>query len=164
MEQTARFQIPLLAPGQAQKEFFHNEALDRISILLCPVVEGIPQVQPPPSPAIGDCYLVAAGGTGDWSGQDGSIACYTAGGWRFVEPIEGVGVMARSSGELIQWRSGAWEAGIARAQEVQIGGQTVLRGRQPAIANPVGGTVNDSECRSTVGAILNALRAHGLIG
>ncbi len=62
MEHTARFQIPLLAPGQAQKEFYHNEALERIGMLLCPVVEGGPQAAPPADPVIGACYLVAAGG------------------------------------------------------------------------------------------------------
>ena len=164
MEQTARFQIPLLAPGQAQKEFFHNEALERISMLLCPVVEGGPQTDPPAGPEIGVCYLVGTGGTGDWSGQDGAIACFTAGGWRFVQPIEGVGVLARDSGDPIQWRSGAWEAGIARLQEVRIGGQMVLGSRQPAIPDPVGGAIIDSENRAIVVAILGALRTHGLIG
>ena len=163
MEQTARFQIPLLAAGQAQKEFFHNEALERISMLLCPVVEAGPQAAPPPNPAIGACYLIATGGTGAWAGRDGAVACFTAGGWRFVMPIEGLSLLERSSGETFQWRSGAWEAGIARARELQIGGHVVVRGRQPAIADPAGGSVIDGECRAAVAAILDALRAHGLI-
>lgn len=133
-------------------------------MLLCPVVEGVPLAEPPQSPAIGTCYLVATGGTGDWSGQDGAIACYTAGGWRFIAPIEGVSVMDRSSGEILQWRTGAWEAGISRVREVRIGGQTVLRGRQPAIPEPGGGAVIDGESRAAVTAVLGALRTHGLIG
>jgi hypothetical protein len=40
MDQSARCGLPFLAPGQAQKEWFHNEALQRIDMLLCPVVEG----------------------------------------------------------------------------------------------------------------------------
>ena len=164
MEHSARFKIPLLVPGQIQKEFFHNEALERIGMLLCPVVEGIPQAVPPASPAIGSCYLVAAGGTGEWSGQDGAIACFTAGGWRFVEPIEGLSVTVRLSGEPLQWHAGTWEPGIGRFQEVRIAGETVLRGRQPAIPNPAGGTVVDSESRAALVAVLNALRTHGLIG
>ena len=164
MEQTARFQIPLLAPGQAQKEFFHNEALERIGMLLCPVVEGAPEAVPPASPAIGACYLVADAGSGEWQGQGGSIACFTAGGWRFVAPVEGLGVTARLSGEAFLWRSGAWEAGIARCQEVRIGGETVLRERQPAILDPAGGGVIDNECRAALAGVLSALRTHGLIG
>ena len=164
MEQTARFNIPLLSAGQAQKEFTHNEALERIAALLCPVVEGDPQTAPPANPVIGTCFLVAAGGSGDWAGEEGAIACFTAGGWRFIEPVEGVTVTARSSGEPFQWRSGTWEAGITRCQEVHIGGQTVLRGRQPDVPNPAGGTVIDSESRAALAAVLGALRAHGIIG
>ena len=56
------------------------------------------------------------------------------------------------------------EAGILRAQEVRVDGVTVVRNRQPAIADPASGGVTDSECRAAVGQILAALRAHGLIG
>lgn len=38
---------------------------------------------PPVSPTLGDQYLVAVGGTGDWSGHDEEIATYTARGWEF---------------------------------------------------------------------------------
>ena len=164
MEQTARFKIPLLSPGQAQKEFTHNEALERIAALLCPIVEDVPRDAPPADPSIGACYLVAAGGSGDWAGKDGAIACFTAGGWRFIEPVEGVIITAQSSGEPLQWRSGTWEAGISRCQEVRIGGQTVLRGRQPDVPDPAGGTAIDNECRVALTAVLDALRTHGIIG
>jgi hypothetical protein len=133
-------------------------------MLLCPVVEGAPQAGPPSSPPTGACYLVATGATAEWAGQDGAIACFTAGGWRFIEPIEGVGVVDRVSGQALQWRAGTWEAGIVRAQEVRINGQPVLRQRQPAIADPAGGSVIDSESRTAVAGILTALRTHGLIG
>lgn len=164
MEQTARFQIPFLAAGQLQKELTHNEALERIAILLCPIVEGPPQVAPPASPAIGACYLVGDGASGEWQGEGGALACFTAGGWRFVAPIEGQSVSAKPSGETFHWRSGVWEAGIARCREVRIDGQTVLRERQPAVPNPGNGSVVDSECRAALEGVLNALRAHGLIG
>jgi hypothetical protein len=127
-------------------------------------VEGFPQAVPPTSPVIDECYLVADAGTEDWQGQDGAIACFTAGGWRFVAPIEGLIVTEKSSGEALQWRSGGWEAGIARCKEVRIDGQTVLREGQPAISDPAGGGVIDSECRATLADVLSTLRTHGLIG
>lgn len=163
MEQTARFAIPLLAPGQSQKEFFHNEALERIACLLCPVVDGPPQSNPPAGPAVGACYMIATGAGGDWTGHDGAIALFTAGGWRFVEPVEGLGVVERASGVPWHWRVGAWEEGIVRAQEIHVDGQKVLHRRQSGIAEPVGGSVIDAENRAAVTAILAALRAHGLI-
>ena len=82
----------------------------------------------------------------------------------FVRGIEGLSVTARFSGEALQWLSGAWERGIARFQQVCIGGQTVLRERQNAIPDPAGGAVIDSESRTAIAAVLNTLRAHGLIG
>ena len=163
MEQTARFQIPLLAPGQAQKEFYHNEALEMIAALLCPVVEDGARAEPPTNPDIGACYLIASGASGAWLGKDGTIAFFTAGGWRFIAPIDGLSLRMRESGEALQWRAGGWEAGISRVQQVQIDGQTVIRGRQPAISEPAGGTVIDSESRAVLAAVLDALRTHGLI-
>ncbi|HEY5458050.1 MAG TPA: DUF2793 domain-containing protein, partial [Sphingomicrobium sp.] len=65
--------------------------------------------------------------------------------------------------QILLRRDGAWESGIVRAEEVQIGGLTVVRQRQPAIANPTGGTVIDAECRTAIGSILTMLRTHGLI-
>jgi len=134
MDQTSRFALPLLAPGQAQKELFHNEALLRIDALLCAAVEGNPLQSPPANPVEGACYIVAAGATGGWAGQDEAIACFTDGGWRFVQPVEGVRVLDRTSGKTIVRRGNNWEPGILRASEVQVDGNVVLRGRQSAIA------------------------------
>jgi hypothetical protein len=163
MDQSARFGLPFLAPGQAQKEWFHNEALQRIDMLLCPAVEGPAIAAPPASPAAGSCYIVGVAATGAWAGQDGAIAAYSDGGWRFAAPLEGAQVLDKASGQMMVRRSGAWEAGVVRAQEVRINGQAVVRERQPAVPDPVGGTVTDSQCRAAVAAILATLRTHGLI-
>jgi hypothetical protein len=163
MDQTARFALPQLSPGQAQKEWYHNEALLRIDVLLCPAVEGSALAAPPASPPAGACYLVATGATGAWAGEGGALATFTDGGWRFVAPIEGARVLDRTSGQMVVWRGGSWEAGIVRAQEVRINGLTVLRDRQAAVADPTGGSVVDAQCRGAVASILATLRTHGLI-
>lgn len=163
MDQTARFALPYLAPGQMQKELFHNEALQRVDMLLCPIVEGAALATPPASPAVGSCYLVAGGATGAWAGQDGALACFSEGGWRFVPAVDGMSLIDRASGQTLHRRSGAWETGIVRAQEVRVDGLTVLRERQSAISDPSGGTVVDSQCRAAVTQMLAAMRAHGLI-
>ena len=163
MDQTARFELPFLAPGQAQKEWWHNEALQRIDMLLCPVVEGPPLATPPASPPSGACYLVAMGATGAWAGHDGALASLTDAGWKFVAPVEGAQVVDAVSGHVVIRRSGAWESGIVRAQEVRVNGQTVVGQRQAAIADPTGGATIDAVCRGAVASILSALRTHGLI-
>ena len=164
MDQTARFALPFLAPGQVQKEWLHNEGLQRIDMLLCAAVEAPPLNDPPANPVIGQCFLVGDNPTGDWSGQPRAITGFSDGGWRFVAPMEGARVLVRTTGETMVWRNGAWETGIARVREVQVDGQTVLARRQPPIAAPAGGTVVDTESRLTISAILSALQSHGLIG
>ena len=164
MDQTARFAMPLLAPGQSQKEWFHNEALQTVDALLCAVVEGPPVTQPPTNPVEGQCFIVASGGGGAWAGKDGSLAAFTQGGWRFIAPRDGLRAVDRASGRTLLRRNGDWESGVVRAQEVRIADQTVVRERQAAVAAPTGGTTVDAECRSAVAALLAALQAHGLIG
>ena len=163
MDNTPRFALPFLAPGQAQKEFFHNEALQRIDFLLCPVVEEPPRQAPPASPAIGNAYVVGVGASGAWVGHDGKIAGFGEGGWRFIAAVDGASVIDRSSGEILLRRGGSWEAGIVRGQEVRLGGQKVLGARQAAIASPAGGTTIDIEGRTAIAAMLAAMRSHGLI-
>src|SRR3546814_7062671 len=87
---TARFQLPLLAAAQAQKEVTHNEALTLLDALVQPVVEAGPQNSPPLAPAVGQCWLVGAAPTAEWSEAAGTIALWTAGGWRFAAPFAGI--------------------------------------------------------------------------
>ena len=163
MSATARFAIPLLAAGQAQKELFHNEAIQTLETLVCPAVEEGPRVSPPASPVIGACYIVAASPTGEWAGKPLNLAAYTAGGLRFVTPLEGITAYVRASSVWATFRSGAWELGVLRGANVTIAGQQVVGERAAAIASPIGGSVADAEARSAVGQILTALRQHGLI-
>lgn len=152
--------MPMVCVGRS---IISPGALQRIDMLLYPLIESAALTAPPAGPALGACYLVAAGATGAWAGKDHMLAGYTEGGWRFVAPIEGMSVLDRASGELLRWRSDAWETGIARAQEYQVGGTTVVRARQPAIADPVGGSVVDVQGRAAIASILAMLRTHGLI-
>jgi hypothetical protein len=126
-------------------------------------VEEPPQVTPPPSPALGACYIVAAGATGAWSGKQDHLACFTLGGWRLIPPIDGMTAYVRSTSVWATYRSSAWELGVIRGSALNIGGQQVVGARGAAIASPSGGTTVDAEGRAAISAILTALRAHGLI-
>src|SRR3989344_3642622 len=88
---TARFALPLLAMAQAQKEVTHNEALTLLDALVQPVVEDGPQAVPPSAPVAGQGWIVGAAASGAWVGEEGALALWTSGGWRFdgaawVEP------------------------------------------------------------------------------
>ncbi len=163
MSRTPRLSIPFLSAGQAQKELTHNEALQMLDALIATAVEDAPQASAPAAPTVGLCYLVSASPTGVWAGQANKLAQYTAGGWRFIAPVEGLKAHVRTSGEAASFRQGAWEFGQLRGSNLILGGQQVVGGRGAAIASPSGGTTVDSQARSAIGLILASLRQHGLI-
>jgi len=148
MSASARLSLPFLSPGQAQKEFFHNEALQTLDLLVAPAVEEGPRDAPPASPTIGACYLVGASPSGDWVGKSMCIAGYTSGGWRLIQPTEGMTAYVKSTGQTATYREGAWE---------------IAGGQVAAIPGPSGGSNVDVEARAAIDQVLAALRHHGLI-
>jgi len=144
-ETSARWALPLLQAGQAQKEVVHNEALAAIDALLHPCVEAVADL-PPASPEDGRCWLIGAGAGGPWSGRAGQLACRTGGGWRYLSPAEGTVLWNRATGRIMRRTAGAWFAGAA------------------PVETPTGGGIVDAEARAAVAAIIVALRSHGLIG
>jgi Protein of unknown function (DUF2793) len=126
-------------------------------------VDEPPRASPPASPALGSCYIVAPGATDAWAGKSGFVVAWTAGGWRFVSPAEGMRLFERTSGTWAAFRNGSWETGLVRGVSLVIGGQQVVGERRAAIDTPAGGSVVDTEGRLAIAAILDALRQHGLI-
>ena len=163
MSSTPRLRVPFLSPGQAQKEFFHNEALQTFDILVAAAIEEPPRNSPPSAPALGACYIVGSAPTGVWAGTAQNIAAFTSGGWRFTPPFEGLTAYVRSTATSAAYRAGAWEIGVLRGTNVVIGGQQVVGGRAGAIASASGGTTVDAQARSVIDQILGAMRQHGLI-
>ena len=163
MNVTPRLGLPFIAAGQAQKDMRHNEALQLLDMLVAPAVESLPSDVAPATPAIGSCYVVGTNPSGDWAGQADAIAGFCDGGWRFSEAAEGAVVYVRSEALFATFRDGGWEVGAVRGARLLIGGDQVVSERQPAIADPSGGQTIDSEARGAIGAILSALRGHGLI-
>ena len=160
---TPRWALPHLFAGQAQKEVFHNEALARIDMLLHGEAESADEDVPPFSPDEGQCWIVADGASGSWLGQDGSVACWTGGGWRFAAPRAGLALQVVDRGHGMYFDGSDWQDAPVRDDGFYVGGERVAGTRQPAIANPAGGSSIDSEARSSLVAILNAMRSHGLI-
>lgn len=132
-------------------------------MLVAAAVEGLPLAAPPAAPVAGSCYIVAASPTGAWSGHPQQLAAFTAGGWRFVVPSDGLAAYVRSNGQVAVYSSGSWDIGKLRAAQVEVDGEQVVGAQGGAIAAPTGGATTDSEARSAIGQILTALRGHGLI-
>lgn len=161
---TARFGLPFILPGQAQKEVYHNEALVRADALLHAAVETGPTASPPPNPSEGQSWVVGAGASGVWSGRDQQLAVWTGGGWRFIVPVDGMCVFNRAARFWIHWTGSSWTEGEWPVGRIQIGGEQVVGERQSAILSPSGGTIIDVEARAALAQILATLMSHGLIG
>jgi hypothetical protein len=141
---TPRLALPLLAIAQAQKEVTHNEALALLDLLVQPAVEDGPQADPPVAPVAGQGWIVGAGATGAWTDEDGAIALWTVGGWRFVAPRAGMRAARLSDGAWLRFDGMDWA--------------------EPAmIASPAGGATVDSEARAAIDALILALAGHGLL-
>ena len=164
MTATPRLALPFLSSGQAQKEVFHNEALQTLDTLVGGCVEEPPRPSAPDTPAIGACYLVDAGASGDWTGQAQTIAAFTSGGWRHIAPREGMRVYVRSADCWAAFRAGAWDLGRVRGSSLGIDGKQVVGSQSEPIPSPAGGSTVDAEARAAIVGILESLREHGLIG
>jgi hypothetical protein len=161
-DSSARWALPLLQPGQAQKEMVHNEAIAGFDLIVQAVALAILDA-PPSAPESGQSWIVGADPEGDWLGKTDLLAGWTEGGWRFAVPLEGMAIWLISEGLTARFVSGAWTLGEETAANLSIGGVQVVGERQPAIADPLGGSAIDAESRATLIDILAALRAHGLI-
>jgi hypothetical protein len=163
MTASPRLALPFLSAGQAQKEFYHNEALQTLDIVVAAAVEDGSIDTPPASPALGACYIVGSAPTGAWVDNSQALAGNSSGGWRFVAPTEGLSAYVKSQGVWANFRDDTWEMGVVRGSSVVIGDQQVVGARAAAITSPTGGAVIDIEGRATIDLILGAMRQHGLI-
>lgn len=137
---TPRHLLPFLFAGQAQREFFVNESLARIDLLLHPAVEG-ERADPPADPVAGECWIIGPSATGAWQGHDGQLAAWQGGQWLVAAAVPGMRVHDRTSGGQLRYE-GQWER-IARP------------------ADPAGGATVDAEARAAIAAIIEAMARFG---
>lgn len=138
---TPRLALPLLFAGQAQKEFFVNEALLRADAAIQCAVEGEADV-PPAAPQPGQAWLVGPAGSGAFDGHDRAIAAWTEDGWRFIAPAGGFRVFDRTR-SCFRHFTEEWEVAVAPAP-------------------PSGGTTIDAEARAALAQVVEKLMAAGI--
>ncbi|MGB7373370.1 DUF2793 domain-containing protein [Pontixanthobacter sp.] len=103
---SARFGLPFLIAGQAQKEFTVNQATAMTDALMHASVIA-ERADPPAAPAEGDSYIIAANAGSVWAGKTGYLASYQGGVWIMVAPIIGMRVFDQSSRQMIHF-DGIW--------------------------------------------------------
>ncbi|MCW0181289.1 MAG: DUF2793 domain-containing protein [Zavarzinia sp.] len=115
---TPRLALPYIVQSQAQKEVTHNEALNLLDIMVQAAVLDRDRLEPPAAPVAGACHIVAAGATGAWAGQAGSIAVWIGTAWRFVAPWPGFQAYVASEGLHRTWDGAGW---IVAGGDIAIG-------------------------------------------
>jgi hypothetical protein len=151
VEVTTRFGLPLLVPGQGQKDVTHNEALLALDLLAHAAALSRTLAVPPGDPAIGACWLVPADASGVWAGASGRLACWTAAGWRFVDFPDGAALWVADEALRVRRAGSAW------VPEAPAGAPL------GSVAAPSGGTVVDVEARAALALLLERLRQLRLI-
>jgi len=139
---TANVALPLLFSGQAQKEFFLNQALATLDAFIIGAVEETRDI-PPATAQEGQCYLVSSNASGDWQGYDDQVAARIGGAWHFIRPTDGMELFDRTLGQRLLFKT-QW-------------------GAAPALYEPTGGAIVDAEARAAIGQVLNTLRSLGIL-
>lgn len=134
--------LPLLIAGQAQKEFFVNEALCLLDAMHDRAVTAS-QPDPPAAVSDGACFRITAPASGAWTAREDQIAVRIGGDWRFVAPRDGLLLFDRAASRMMVFRSQWLPAAV--------------------VALPTGGSVIDTEARAAVNALVEALRAIGVL-
>ena len=105
---TTNLLLPYILAAQAQKHVTHNEALRLLDGLVQLSVLDRDLAAPPASPADGDRYIVANGGTGDWTGWDLNVALFTDGTWLRLPPRAGWCAWVEDEGLLLVYDGAVW--------------------------------------------------------
>ena len=91
--------LPFIQPSQAQKHVTHNEGLRHLDTLVQLSVLSVTQAASPAAPQDGERYILPLGATGDWAGQDGTLASFTENAWVFYTPQTGWSTWVQDAGE-----------------------------------------------------------------
>lgn len=149
--ETQRHKLPLLAVGQAQKEYTHNEALFLIDNILD---ASILSISNDPDAVLSSVdsdqtlssysWLVGDEAIGAWTGKADQIAIWSENGWRFAVPLEGMTIYNRQFEINMMYRNGRW-----------IMGQTLNK--------PAGGNNIDTQARESIEDLIRLLQQFGWI-
>lgn len=114
---TAKCDLPLLMPAQAQKHVTVNEALMRLDGQLDLVLQSLTRITPPEAVVDGMCWSVPQNAVNAWAGQGGKIAIGANGGWIFVQPAYGRRAVIADQGVTAIHDGAAWVPGAVTLGE-----------------------------------------------
>lgn len=105
---TARLDLPLIQPSQAQKHVTHNEALQVLDGLVQAALEETGANTPPFEPVIGTLYAIGPSPTDDWAGEANKLALRITEAWLFIDPQEGWRAWDKATGQFRVFDGTGW--------------------------------------------------------
>lgn len=111
-ETSSNLALPFIQPAQAQKHVTHNEAIERLDVIVQLTVQAFAAETPPASPTEGQTWALGAAPLGDWVGQAGQLASWAGGGWLFLAPQTGWQAYGVAEGVLRVYTSGTWASAV----------------------------------------------------
>jgi hypothetical protein len=116
-ENTPRLALPLIQPAQAQKHITHNQAIERLDMIVQLVVEGFGIDSPPVDPAEGSVWALGPSPVGVWAGHPLDLASFRDQAWAFAPPA--VGWLGFGPTGLRRFNGAEWVSSIS-ADDLQI--------------------------------------------
>ena len=107
---TTHLLLPYILAAQAQKHVTHNEALRLLDAMVQLSVLDRDLTVPPATPADGDRYIVASGGTGLWAGWDLNVTTWVDGVWMRLMPRPGWLAWIADEATFFVWNGSAWQS------------------------------------------------------
>jgi hypothetical protein len=122
---TPNLGLPVIDADVTQKYVLVNEALAILDFLAMPGTQSAALTTPPLAPEEGQAWIVAAGATDEWDLEDGNIALWTDGQWKFIEPKDGWSVYDVASGSLLVYTTATgWSPSFAAGMSGLFGAGT----------------------------------------
>ena len=100
--------LPYILPAQAQKHITHNTAITQLDLLVQLAVQSRSSGTPPASPSTGARHIIGAAATGDWAGQENSLALWSGSGWEFQAPLTGWQAYVQDENTTLVFDGATW--------------------------------------------------------
>ncbi|WP_299421862.1 DUF2793 domain-containing protein [uncultured Shimia sp.] len=116
-EHSSRLGLPYLMPSQAQKHVTHNDALQKLDVLVQTLVEGFDATTPPALPEEGQIWALGAMPTDVWAGQAFHFAIWSDEYWVFEPLQEGLIALDKMTSVMRLWDGEVWKTPSVEALE-----------------------------------------------
>ena len=165
MANTPNLDLVPLVTGQSGAEIKVNTFLNQFDALIHLAVIDRDLTAPPGGESDGDVYIPAATATGDWAGEEDSVA-YFYGGWLFTTPNEGFTAYVKDEDIYLTFDGSSWvssprlevEAGLtASTTQTQGAGTSITKAMTEfsTVANPGDAATLDAAVQGRERIVIN---------